>query len=422
MNPIPNDENPARSKWAIENMWNWLPPLVVRHRCLLTIINFGLLAFCAFWLPKLNSTVTFHGMFPKDAPVIQDYNYLESRIGGLIPLEVVISVPDATNEDAAPLHMLGLLDTIEQKLWEINGVESSLSALNFVPYVPDSTGKGARAVAARVAFNKMVSARLNALQEACLYDNRILPSDQTMGKAPAQRWRISLRVCAKSEIAYGPFLEKIGESVNQTIAENQAKYGLRDISSLITGGVPVAHKAQERLLKDLTSSYLSAFAMILVTLIVLLRRFTAGMLAMIPNIFPSVLVFGTMALLHRPVDMGTMMTASVALGISVDGTIHFLTWFRRELAAGQTQNKAIQFAYRKCGTAMVQATIVCGGGMLVFALSHFVPISRFAWMLALLLLFALYGDLVLFPALLAGRVGRCFRPYSRSGQNEQASK
>ena len=420
--PIPNGGNSVRSKWAIENTWNWLPPLVIRHRCLLTIVNFGLLAFSAFYLPRLDSTVTFHGMFRKDAPVIQDYNYLESRIGGLIPLEVVISIPDAANEGAAPLQMLGLLDTIERRLWEIDGVETSLSALNFVPYIPDSTEEGARAVAARVAFNKMVSARLSALQEACLYDNRILPSDQTMRRTPAQRWRISLRVCAESEIAYGPFLKKIGESVNQIIAENQVRCGLRDVSSLITGGVPVAHKAQERLLKDLTRSYLSAFVMILVTLIVLLKRFTAGILAMIPNIFPSVLVFGTMALLHQPVDMGTMMTASVALGISVDGTIHFLTWFCHGLGEGKTQNEAIQFAYRKCGTAMIQATIVCGGGMLVFALSHFVPISRFAWMLALLLLIALYGDLILFPALLAGRFGRRFRSYSRHRPNEETSK
>ncbi|MBO7680095.1 MAG: hypothetical protein J6S75_10545, partial [Thermoguttaceae bacterium] len=66
------------------------------------------------------------------------------------------------------------------------------------------------------------------------------------------------------------------------------------------------------------------------------------------------------------------------------------------------------FGYRHCATAMVQSTIICGGGMLIFAFSRFLPISRFAWMMAILLLAALYGDLVLFPSLLAGPIGKCF--------------
>lgn len=395
---------------SIENAWNWFPGIVIRNHYFLTVFNLTLLALFAYSLPKLETTVTFHGMFRPDAPVIQDYDYLESRFGGLVPVEVVVSIPNDANPSTQPLQSLGLLERIEQALCEIDGVESALSALTFVPYLPDADAGGLRAASARSVFNKMVKGQFDALKAGCLYDDRTLPEDEQRSLAPAERWRISLRVCAKSNIAYGPFLEKIGKKVNQIVAENEEALGLNKVTSLITGGVPVVHKAQKQLLKDLTNSYISAFGLILLTLIVLFRGLRAGLLAMIPNLFPSVLVFGAMALMRRPIDMGTMMTASVALGISVDGTIHFLTWYRQGLSAGLTQEEAVRFGYRECGTAMVQATLICGGGMLVFAFSHFVPISRFAWMLSILLLIALYGDLVLFPALLVGSLGRCFYP------------
>lgn len=395
---------------SIDRLWNRFPGVVCRHRRILTAINLTLLFFFAWNLPKLETTVTFHGMFRADAPVLQDYDYLENKIGGLVPVEVVVNIPKESNAAATPLEMLGLLDVIEQTLWEIDGVESSLSALTFVPFLPDTQSSGLRAVGTRSAFNKVVENRYDELTEGCLYDGRQLPEDDTRSLEPAHRWRISLRVCAKSKITYGPFLEKISETVNQTIRQSEDSFGLTNVSSLITGSIPLVHKAQKQLLDDLTSSYLSAFFMILLTLIFLLRGVVAGTLAVIPNIFPSILVFGAMAMLRRPVDMGTMMTASVALGISVDGTIHFLTWFRQGLSRGQTQHEAVRFAYRQCATAMVQATIICGGGMLAFALSDFVPISQFAWMIALLLLVALYGDLVLFPAILAGKWGRFLAP------------
>ena len=62
----------------------------------------------------------------------------------------------------------------------------------------------------------------------------------------------------------------------------------------------------------------------------------AGMVAMIPNVFPVIMVFGVMCHLGMEIDIGTMMTASVAMGVAVDDTIHFLAWFRTNLARGMS--------------------------------------------------------------------------------------
>ena len=103
-----------------------------------------------------------------------------------------------------------------------------------------------------------------------------------------------------------------------------------------------------------------------------------------------------------------MMTASVALGIAVDGTLHFLNWFRRELDAGHSRQESVALSFRHCARAIAQTTFICGLGLLVYALSDFVPTRRFAFMMFALLVAACVGDLILLPALLVSPLGKLF--------------
>ena len=78
---------------------------------------------------------------------------------------------------------------------------------------------------------------------------------------------------------------------------------------------------------------------------------------MIPNVLPILVVFGGMAWLDYPVSIGSMMAASIALGVAVDDTIHYLTWFRDDLRRTATAMSAILVAYRRCGTPTLQAAL-----------------------------------------------------------------
>ena len=192
------------------------------------------------------------------------------------------------------------------------------------------------------------------------------------------------------------------------------------IHVVYTGVVPIVYKAQRTLLTSLIDSIGWAFVMIALVMMLLLRtgplswrnllNVRAGMISMIPNVFPIVLIFGAMGHAHVLVDIGTMMTASVAMGVAVDDTIHFLTWFRDGVAAGLPRHKAIIEAYRRCAAAMTQTTLIGGLGLAVFAFSTFTPTQYFGTMMLALLIAALIGDLIFLPALLAGPLGRAFCP------------
>ena len=140
----------------------------------------------------------------------------------------------------------------------------------------------------------------------------------------------------------------------------------------------------------------------------LLKNPGAGLVSMIPNVFPVVMIFGIMGWAGILVDVGTMMTASVALGVAVDDTMHYLTWFRQGLDQGLDRKGAAMLAYRRCGTAMTQTTLIGGLGLAAFAFSTFTPTQRFGTLMLVLLFAALVGDLVFLPALLTGPLGRVF--------------
>lgn len=216
--------------------------------------------------------------------------------------------------------------------------------------------------------------------------------------------------------------------VNMTSGKIEGEDLLPEIAAVYTGVVPVIYKAQRTLLTSLTESIAMAFVLIALVMFVLLNPgrslgtvlrpvnvgygVAAGMVSMIPNVFPVLFVFGLLCHLDISIDIGTMMVASVAMGVAVDDTIHFLTWFRTNLDSGMQRVEAVIETYRRVGPAMTQTTLVGGMGLFVFALSTFTPTQRFGTLMLVMLVTALVGDLILLPALLAGPLGRVFKPRS----------
>ncbi|MCA9192499.1 MAG: MMPL family transporter [Planctomycetales bacterium] len=239
--------------------------------------------------------------------------------------------------------------------------------------------------------------------------------------------------------------EEMLANVNVHLNENRIAGGPAIESSTVsgemdvvyTGVVPVVYKAQRTLLVSLVESVAWAFVLIALVMACLLspaRSFMSafhpanmfqgaacGAISMIPNVFPVVAIFGFMGHANILVDIGSMMTASVAMGVAVDDTIHFLTWFRDGLRRGLDRREAVFAAYKHVAPAMTQTTIIGGLGLSVFALSTFTPTQRFGTLMLTLLAAALVGDLIFLPALLASPLGRVFAMRKRQPATEEES-
>ncbi|MDO4586049.1 MAG: MMPL family transporter [Planctomycetia bacterium] len=279
-------------------------------------------------------------------------------------------------------------------------------------------------------------------------------------------WRISIRVWAlKKDIDYSLFIESVKKTVepilknkseeivaslsiladesnesglqtysetnNSNLAQNFGDSHKMDtiypagISAKYTGMVPMVYKTQHELINGLVQSLIMAFFLIAIVFMILLRSPFAGIVAMLPNLFPVICVFGYMAWRGILVDVGTMMTASVALGVAVDDTMHYLTWFSDGINKGASPYEAARGAYRRCATAMTQSTLIAGLGLSAFMFSTFVPTQRFGALMLAILFVALIGDLVFLPALLTSKIGRFFilrrKPIKKESLNNPES-
>lgn len=189
---------------------------------------------------------------------------------------------------------------------------------------------------------------------------------------------------------------------------NLATAELRNMSAVYTGVIPVVYKAQRALLDSLIQSTWWSFATITPLMMWVCRGVAAGAVVMIPNALPVLVVFGGMGWLGIPVDIGSMMAASIALGVAVDDTIHFLAWFKDDLRALGDRNEAILSAYRRSATATLQAALINGLGLSVFATSSFTPTQRFGWLMLTILVAGVISELVMLPALMFGPIGKVF--------------
>jgi len=373
---------------------------VTRHGAAITALTAVGLVAAAAGISGIRTSVGIDTLFTPTSRVVRDYEWLEREIGPLVPIEVVLRfAPDSDVRTAERLDVVQEVGNALRGLTPVSGVTSA------AVFLPEFAVAGPLVSATR----RVVAAR--RLEEALtsLADMSLIREDAT-----GQRWRVTARASALAGLDYTDLLRRVRGLVEPIVAEHGGTS--RGITADFTGAMPLINAIQKTLLRDLFSSFLSACGLIAVVMMIVEGGVVAGLVAMVPNVFPMVILFGALGWAGATLDIGSVMTASVALGMAVDGTFHFITFYRHALRdaavppAAADRAAAIRAAFDHAAGALLQSALVCGLGILAFAASPFAPTQRFAWMLSLLVALALVGDLVVLPAMLSTRAGRWFRP------------
>jgi uncharacterized protein len=349
---------------------------IVRHHRSVLVASIAGILLVGGGLFRLQTSVRLLDLFSPETRIIRDYKWLEERLGPLVPVEIVIRID--RDELERQVERLELVRTVHERLDGLPGVGGTLSAATFGPREDAAEGLFAR----RIVEEKLRQSRARFIEAGYL---RETDGPQNELTPLVERWADE---------------EGVGAEL------------------VVTGMVPLVYKAQRALLRDLVVSFGMAFVLIGGVMMLLLGSVRAGLVSMLPNVFPVVVAFGVLGWWGRPVGIGEVMTASLALGIAVDDTVHLLNWFRRGSERGLERVESIHAAFEHCTIAMVQTSVITGFSVLVFATSRFVPTASFAWLLFVLLFLALAGDLLLIPSLLSGRWGRYFE--RRAGRSAPA--
>ena len=379
---------------------NWISfgNLICRRWKLIGFATFAIALGCTWGLKNFQVETKVIRYFPESSPVVKDYERVEDTLAGISPVEIIVKFSKAGQEKYRFVERLELVRQIEEQIRQHPEVSGTLSLASFQPLreiPPDSAG-----TREKLFFNRrsQIAEKRIKEEQAAATANFI-----TMNRAPdhvgEELWRINAQAAVLTDANYNMLTQQLSDRVAR-ITNNHG-----EISHVVTGTVPLFLRTQHAVLESLIWSSLLAFGMIAAVMIWVLKAPLAGLLSMIPNVMPVLAIFGLVSWFDQKIDIGTMVTASVAMGIAVDGTLHLLTWFRNGLERGMTRQDAVRTALSHCGPAMWQTSAAVGVGLLVLCPAELLLISRFGWLMAALIGAAFIGDIVVLSCMLVGPLG-----------------
>ena len=421
---LAEDDPEAKAVWRPieESPWWRVGEWITRHHGIVTAACLLVMAGVGYGLTRVESSVQLMRLFSPNARIRQDYKWLETKLGPLVPMEILVRI-DQQNCPLNFLERMELVGRIQTAISDLDEVGSSLSTVTFGRSLEvGDAGDGIGGVAARAlgfgarTKRSVLNRRLVAHRQEFLEGDYLRDATLPDGREE-ELWRISARVSATKEVDYALFKRDLQSKIDPILAEIDAE-GVDGVAVDYTGLVPLVYKAQHSLLDGLMIGFIYDFAIIVAVMIILCRAASAGLVLLLPAAFPALMVFGTMGWGHSLlksldagtllIDIGTVMAPSVALGVTVDDVVHFMLWFRKGIADGLDRRQATMLAYKGCARAMYQSWGVIGIGLSVFSLSPFGPTQRFGHMMLAMLTIALVGNLVFLPALLSGPLGAVF--------------
>lgn len=431
--------------------WQGLAGWIARRHRFVTVVSLIAAGTCMWGLKSFKTETKVIRYFADSTRTVKDYEYIEDSMAGIIPVDVIVRFDRESQQQLKFLQRGDLVREIQAGIEKLPDISGSLSLADFLPVIvdpgdqghvrergkysaasrnieasvkgpgsngpgsnsPDSTGKGSKNTAGKGKGPAGKERRSSAAKSLLA-----VADDVTEFNAEGDElWRVTAQVAIMSQRNYQELRGQIDEICSSILrrtsgnaAEKVPPVGkMRSYhpgaSHYITGEIPLFLASQKELLDGFVVSILGAIGTIALVVVLMLRHPVAGYLAVIPNVLSIAAVFGLISWCGVAVDIGSTVTASIALGITIGGTLHLVTWFRLGIRQGKTRAEAVALALGRCGPAMWQTTLVLTTGLLMLYPSELILISRFGWLMAALLAAASISDLVLTPALLAGPLG-----------------
>lgn len=373
-----------------------------RYPYILGATFLGLMA--AFWgISKIRVETNRLEWFPKNESFYKSAKIVEKHLFGIDNLEIVLKGNDKifTRPD-----ILRKIDKLSAEIEKLPHVKKVLSLTNYIKRInmalheenPDFY---------RVPDNQPLIAQellLFTLFDGCIKElNSFVTPDYSEGRISIKTETMS----SEESIVFGKLLSKM---INET-------FSYSNLEVVLTGTIYLYNINLKRLVDSQIRSFTLAFLFIIGLLFIAFRSLAYGILSILPNLFPVVFIMGILGWCSAALNNTTVMVASVALGIAVDDTVHFISRFRKE---SRSKNLAIHSALKtttnSVGKAIIFTSMINIAGFLTLSIIiDFQPTREFGFLISSAMFFALIGDLIVLPASIMAVKDWLYRGKCRSG-------
>ena len=324
---------------------------------------------------------------PKSAPFFKDILFFDATFNGIVPLEIWID--SKREEGIVRPATLRRMNQLQETIDEIPELAPSLSVVNAVKYAKQAYYNSNPNYFALPTSqeNSFIYPFLNSSNSDSQLLNGYVDSTGQFG-----------RITTYMKDIKTSRMEEIETDLKESIAKifPKDRYGVN-----ITGKSLLFLKGTKYLINNLILSLSLAILLIALFMAFLFRSFKMILISLIPNLLPLIITAGVMGFTGIPLKPSTILVFSIAFGISVDDTIHFLAKYRQELIAnGWKINKAVFAALRETGISMFYTSVVLFFGFSIFMSSNFGGTQALGGLVAVTLMMAMLANLVLLPSLL----------------------
>ncbi len=373
-------------RW-IDFFVNWMERMVRDHRIGVYISSVAILVLSIIGIYQIEITGSRIEDLPKNTHYFKDIRFFEEEFDGIMPMEIVVDTK--RKNGAFKPATLRRMDQLGQVIQETPELSRPVSVVDLIKYSKQAFYNGIP------KYYQLPTSQENTfimdMVRKSSADGDLLESfmDSTGQTARLTTFLKDVKIDRMEEIEMD-----IQKSITKFFP--QERYDV-----FMTGKALLFLKGTRYLVKNLLISLALAIGLISLFMAYLFRSFRMIIISLVPNLLPLVITAGLMGYLGIPIKPSTILVFSIAFGISVDDTIHFLAKYRQELTAHRWHiKKSVYAALRETGVSMFYTSIVLFFGFSVFIISDFGGTKALGGLVSATLLFAMLANLILLPSLL----------------------
>lgn len=383
---IRNDNQPTTT--LLDRFLNWVSHFSIHHSGKIIVGSLLFLAISfTFALQARFSHEPFKWL-PEDNPARIATDFVNDNMRGASSAEIII---DTGQENGLydPAIMAGLAqlgEDVEKIATEQLYVGKSQSVADLLKEIHKALNEN------RDEFYTIPDDRELIAQEFLLFENSGSDDLEDLVDTQFQKARFTAKMPWVDSIYYADFVANLHEMFSSVLGTG--------VIITVTGMAVLLGQTVVAAIYSMSEGYILAGGIITLMMILLIGNIRLGLLSMIPNLAPIIVILGIMGLLDLPLDLFTMLIGSIAIGLAVDDTIHFMHNYRRYYNRYGDLERAIRETLHTSGRAMLVTTIVLSTGFFLYVFSSLNNLFNFGLLTGATIIMALLSDFFLAPALL----------------------
>ncbi len=369
----------------------------VRHSKSICTLSGFILVISLLVAGQLRFSHDILSWLPREWPIRQATELVDQNLGGSVSLEVVI---DTKVENG--LHdrtTLVKIDTLAQEIEDVPigeiTVGSAWSVAGLLKEIHQALNEN------QPEYYRIPENELLIPQEFILFENSGSDDVEDLVDSSFRTARLSLRVPWRDTLEYSPFIDRVNDRFDEAFADSA--------TIEVTGMMSLFSRTLEAAIYTTAKSYTIAFGAITLMMILLIGRIGTGLISMIPNLAPIAITLALMQVTGIPLNLFTMLVASIAIGLAVDDTVHFMHHFHRYFEKEGNVEIAVCKTLQTSGRAMLTTSVILSAGFFIFCFASMNNMIQFGLLTGITILLALVADFVLAPALMGLRYDSTIR-------------